>query len=97
MKTITQQIPYIIIKEGNAFIAYSPALELTTQGDSYEHAREMFHEAAQLFIEGLEELGTTQEYLEDHGWVKSGKEFIPPQIVGREFEELPMQLSLSHA
>ena len=38
------------LREGKRFIAYSPALDLSTSGKTYEEARQRFQEAAQLFF-----------------------------------------------
>jgi predicted RNase H-like HicB family nuclease len=40
-----------IWREDDAFVVHCPELDVTTQGDSYEHALEMIKEACELTIE----------------------------------------------
>ena len=41
----------IIAREGDAFVASCPELDLASQGDSVEEARENLKEAIELFLE----------------------------------------------
>ena len=52
-----------VIKEGDRFIAYSPALDLSTSGKSLE-------EATLIFFEELDSNGTTSEVLSD-SWLET--------------------------
>ena len=44
------KISVAFIKEGNQFVAYSPALDLSTCGNTLTEARSRFAEAAKLFF-----------------------------------------------
>lgn len=85
MRKITHKfninLPVQIIKEEDVFIAYTPSLELCTQGDTYEEAEKMFGEAVYIFFEELLEKGTIKQVLESCGWKKIGKkkEWTPPE------------------
>jgi len=41
----------IIEREGDGFVALCPELDIASQGDSIEHARENLREALELFFE----------------------------------------------
>ncbi|OGL61823.1 hypothetical protein A3C09_00580 [Candidatus Uhrbacteria bacterium RIFCSPHIGHO2_02_FULL_47_44] len=78
---LSYSLPVTIFKEGDAFVAYSPALDLSTAGLSEQDAKRMFEEATQLFFEELAEMGTTESVLTDLGWEKEAGVFQPPMVV----------------
>lgn len=78
----------ITIKEGKRFVAYSPALDLSTSGKTFEEARRHFAEAAALFFEELERKGTTTDVLEELGWSERKNQWEPPVIVSQESETI---------
>lgn len=53
------------LREGKRFIAYSPALDLSTSGKTYEEAKRRFQEAAQLFFEETMKKGVLKDVLRD--------------------------------
>lgn len=78
-------------KEGNKFIAYSPALNLSTCGDSMEQAKKRFEEMLQIFLEEVDKMGTLEDVLLECGWKKVGyphKRWQPPIYVGQDQEEV---------
>lgn len=93
MKKLALQIslPVTIFKEGKSFVAYSPALELSTCAPTYEKVQKRFSEATQLFFEELAEMGTTDTVLADLGWQKVKANWQPPVIVSNYVQ--PMSLS----
>lgn len=81
----------IFFKEGNKFIAYSPALNLSTCGDSVGEAKKRFEEIEQLFFEEIDKMGTLEDVLLECGWKKVNypqKRWQPPIFVGQDQEEL---------
>lgn len=42
-------IPYILMKENKQFVAYSPALDLASCGDSVEHAKKCLRKQQNYF------------------------------------------------
>jgi predicted RNase H-like HicB family nuclease len=78
---IKAKIQFFVFKEGNSFVAYSPALDISSCGSTEQEARKMFKEAAEIFIEEITEMGTVTEVLEDRGWRKSavGPAWSPPE------------------
>ncbi len=64
------KIPVILFKEGNKIIAYSPAIDLSTSGDTEKQARKRFAEAAKIFFDEITKMGTIDEVLTEFGWGK---------------------------
>ena len=81
--TIQASIPVIYLKEGKAFLCYSPAFDLVAHGDSFEDAERSFARTLKLFIEQVSRKGTWEEVLKEYGWEKVKKAWSPPQIIGQ--------------
>jgi len=80
-RRLTQfSLPVTVFKEGKYFIAHTPLLNLSVQGQTEEEARKRFTEAVVLFFEELEDMGTTDEVLFELGWNKFRKEWKPPAV-----------------
>lgn len=54
------KLSFQIFKEGRSFVAYSPALELSTFGKTEVEARKNFAEAVELFFDEIEESGNLE-------------------------------------
>lgn len=85
-KHLQFSIPVSIIKDGNAFVAYTPALDISTCAASIIEAKRQFAELIEIFFEELEEQGTTTEVLESLGWQKVQSSWIAPQEVEHSIE-----------
>lgn len=81
------RLPVSIIKEGNYFIAYTPALDLSTSGKSFEEAKKRFNELVSIFFEETFKKGTLDEALQDLGWKKVRRKWSPPTVVANESKE----------
>lgn len=91
-------LPVDILKEGDSFIAFSPALDLSTVGDSFEEAQQRFEEAVQIFFEEITEKGTVDEVLAELGWQKDDQEFTPPVVVSSKTQQFSISnLPLKYA
>jgi hypothetical protein len=78
------KIPVFISKEGRSFVAYCPILDLSSCGKTATEAKSRFANAVALFLNELEEMGTTDQVLEELGWHKQDhprKEWIPPKVI----------------
>lgn len=75
-----------VLKEGEAFIAYTPVLELATVGKTFEEAKLHFEEAVNIFFEEIIEKGTIDEVLGDLGWQKIKNTYAPPIAVSHQLE-----------
>ncbi len=82
--TIKTSVPVIYMKEGDAFLCYSPAFDLVAHGDSFEDAEKSFAIALKLFVEEVTKKGTWAEVLKECGWEKVKHEWSPPRIIGQE-------------
>lgn len=64
----TVSVKVIVGKEDGHFVAYCPALNLSSYGDSEEEAREAFEEALEIFLEETHKKGTLEKLLLKLGW-----------------------------
>jgi len=48
---VIHRLTAIIEREGDGYVALCPELDIASQGDSVEHARDNLHEALELFFE----------------------------------------------
>lgn len=72
-----------ILREGKYFVAYSPALDLSTSGKTLAEAQRHFTEAAEIFLEETARHGTLESVLTDLGWRKSKISWQPPVVVSQ--------------
>jgi len=70
---IEAKIPVLFFQEGNKVVAYSPALDLSSCGNTEQQARKRFAEAAMIFLAEIRRMGTMEEVLEEYGWHKVPK------------------------
>lgn len=80
-QSISYSLPVTIFREGDAFVAYTPALDLSSVGKTEKDAKRMFAEAVEAFFEELTNMGTTEAVLMDLGWTKIDGKFEPPYVV----------------
>ena len=92
------QLQVSFLKEGEKFIAYSPALDVSTSGDSLDQVKKRFEELSASFFEECVQMGTLEDVLGDLGWQKktdpssSGGNWIPPTIIGQESHQVNIHL-----
>lgn len=86
VSNIAAKIPVLFFKEGNKVIAFSPALDLSSCGDTEDKARSRFAEAAAIFLSEIADMGTLKDVLEECGWQKVPKQqkWAPPVFTARE-------------
>lgn len=85
MNKIQLKLDVLFLEEEGHIVAYSPALDLYTQGENLDDAKRMFGDAVSLFFKEIIESNTYYEVLLDLGWKVSKaqpKELVPPQIIG---------------
>ena len=86
-------IPVMYFKEGEMFVWYSPVLDLSTCGATFEEAQKNFREALQIFFQECIKQGTLEKALESYGWQKSGSgrpTWQPPLLVGSDSIPVPI-------
>lgn len=75
----------IIFREGKAFIAYSPRLDVSSCGNSIEEARRNLMTAVRLFLEEAGKMGTLEEILREAGYEKTdGSHWMTPRLIATE-------------
>lgn len=86
MKRINYQasLPVTFLREGDQFVAYTPALDLSTSGDTFEQAKKRFGEIVKIFFEECAVMGTLENVLTDLGWKKENREWNPPVVVAQD-------------
>lgn len=62
------QVDVVVFEENGAFVAYCPALELSSYGDTQDEAKTAFDGAMNIFIKETHERGTLEKYLLKLGW-----------------------------
>jgi len=86
-------LPVNISKHGKRYVAYTPALDLSTSGKNMAEVKRRFSEVVELFFEELQDAGTLTEVLTELGWkrharvsAKSPAQWQPPEATHREFQ-----------
>ena len=77
-------LPVQITKQNKRFVAYTPALDLSTSGKSAKEAKERFIELANIFLEEIVEAGTVSDVLSELGWNKVQRKWDPPRIISSQ-------------
>lgn len=85
-------LPIVFLREGNRIVAYSPAIDISTSGKTFEEAKKRFTEAASLFFEEIINKKTINLILRDHGWRKTQNCWRAPVVIAQEREELAISL-----
>lgn len=84
---IEGMLAVVYFKEADAFVAYSPALDLSSYGSSFQEAKDNFRETLDIFFDDLIKRGTLEDVLEEYGWEKIEKPTLhwsPPAFIGEE-------------
>lgn len=84
MITHSVQLPMTMLRERQRYVAYTPALDLSTSGKTFAEAKRRFAEAVDIFFEEIIERGTLEVVLTDLGWHKEQHQWRAPIIVGQE-------------
>ncbi|MBI2058012.1 MAG: hypothetical protein HYT63_03485 [Candidatus Yanofskybacteria bacterium] len=87
-KSIVFNLPVSFLRESNQFVAYTPALDLSTSGPTLEEVKKNFTEAVEIFFNEIVEMGTFEEVLLDLGWKKQNEDFIPPVVISQGVESV---------
>lgn len=66
--SVTISVQVLLFKEDDVWVAYCPALELSSYGDDQDDAKKAFDEAMNIFLEETDRKGTLERYLLKLGW-----------------------------
>ena len=78
------KLPVSFLREGKKYVAYTPALDLSTSGRSYDEAKKRFGEIVNIFFKELIKKGTLEEVLRNLGWKRAQTKWNPPVVVSQE-------------
>lgn len=70
---IKAELELLMMKQGDTFVAYFPALDISTCGDTFEEAAKRAEDLPEIFFEETMKHGTLHEALEDLGWKGMGR------------------------
>ena len=73
-----------IFKEGPAFVAHVPELDISSCGDTEAAARRNIRDAVSGFIETAKQMGTLKEILEESGYRLENGQWLEPELIGVE-------------
>jgi predicted RNase H-like HicB family nuclease len=81
-KSILVNVDIVIVKDGDYFIAYCPALQVSSYSHNEKEARSGFDEALQIFVEETEKKGSFEKVLLKMGWSLRqvpAPSYVPPK------------------
>ncbi len=70
-----------IFREGDAFVAYVPALDVSSCGATDDEARRNIRDAVRGFLAASADIGTLHEILEEAGYEPDGEGWRAPEFV----------------
>jgi predicted RNase H-like HicB family nuclease len=71
-------------REGSAYVAYTPELDISSCGKTASQAKSSLREAVLLFIEESSRQGILDDILEESGFERKGTTYRPRAILARE-------------
>ncbi len=71
-------------KEGKAYVAYAPELDVSSCGDTTSEAKSRLREAVTLLLEESSRKGVLEAILSEAGFERSGNTYRPHAILARE-------------
>lgn len=75
----------MILREGHAYVAYCPGLDVSSCGHTVDKSRRNLQTAVRLFLEEAEKLGTLEDILQEAGYRHDATGHLQsPQIVATE-------------
>ena len=66
--SLNVNVQVALFQEDGIWVAYCPALEVSSYGDDKNEAKEAFEEAMQIFLSETDRKGTLERYLLKLGW-----------------------------
>ena len=70
-----------IFREGDTYVAYVPALDLSSCGATGEEARRNIRDAVRGFLDASADMGTLDEILREAGYQQDGDDWRAPEFV----------------
>ena len=82
-KFIEVQLGVLVFQEEDSYLAFCPALNLSTYGESINDVKGAFDDLIAAYIEDCTKMGTLEKDLLSHGWtlhISAGKAEPPNEI-----------------
>jgi len=95
--TIKVSLQVMFYEEGDYFVAYCPALELSSYGETNKTAKSAFENAMTIFLEETMSRGTLEKELLSLGWVLQKvpeAKYKPPSLNIKELMATKLRPSL---
>ncbi len=73
-----------IFKEGDAFVAHVPTLEVSSCGSTTDEALRNIRDAVRGFLAATADLGSLDEILEEAGYQRDGEKWRAPELISVE-------------
>ena len=86
------RLPVTILKEKKRFVAYSPAIDLSTSGKNFEEVQKKFIEISNIFFEEIIKKNTVEDVLTDLGWQKIHHKWQSPVVVSQESKTVDISI-----
>ncbi len=84
------QLPVNFYQEGDLVVVTSPALQITTQGATFDEAKKNFEELVGIFFEEYSDINLLEKVLTECGWSKVENKMQPPVEIGRMYQSISM-------
>ncbi|MFA5888856.1 MAG: hypothetical protein WCW47_00280 [Candidatus Paceibacterota bacterium] len=82
---LSYKLPVIITKQNRRFVAYTPALDISTSGKTEKEVKQRFVELVNVFLDEIIQANTVDDILVELGWKKVQKVWTPPKVVSSPF------------
>ena len=80
LNDFTFNVPVQFFQQGDVYVAYTPALDLSTYGSNKKEAQVSFTESIQTFFSSFDDVRELGQVLESLGWQKRKTTWQPPKI-----------------
>lgn len=94
IKDVKFNIAVSIFRQGDVFVAYTPALDISTYGNSKAEVQRNFEELINTFFASFEDHRELGQVLDSMGWTKQKASWQPPKV---EQTEITLPASLMAA
>ena len=84
IKQVKLKLQVNIFYQDDAFVAYTPALDMSTYGSSKKEAQANFEEMVETFLSSFDDAREFAQVLESLGWTKQKSKWQPPQIISQQ-------------
>ncbi len=81
LSQVSVGLPVALIKEGSVYVAYTPALDISTSGKTKYEAKKNFNELVTIYFEEfVDNPRALEEVLLSLGWRRQQNSWQPPKI-----------------